>query len=87
MSPGLIHGFLQNRIPVHEVKVRTPDVMTLFQEFFCVRDIMNRMLGDLQAGDYLSIGIDRNRSFQETFSRFTGSPGIVVAGVRAREPG
>jgi len=44
------------------------DPMTLFQEFFGVRDIMDRMLGDLQTGDDLPIGINRDRSFQE--SRF-----------------
>jgi len=38
-------------------------------------------------GNNLEIGIDRDRSFQEPFSGLTGSPGIVVAGVRAGEPG
>ena len=63
------------------------DPVTLFQEFFGVRNIMGRMLVDLQTGDNLSIGINRDRGFQESFSRFTGSPGIRVAGVRAGEPG
>ena len=48
---------------------------------------MDRMLGDLQTRDNLSISINRDRSFQEPFSRFTGSPGIVVAGIRTGEPG
>jgi ribosomal protein L21E len=59
------------------------DPVTLFQEFFGVRDIMDRMLGYLQAGDNLLISINRDRGFEESFSRFTGSTGIVVAGVRA----
>jgi hypothetical protein len=64
-----------------------PDPVTLFQEFFCVWDIMDRMLGYLQAGNNQSISISRDRGFQESFSCFTGSPGIVVAGVRAGESG
>jgi len=63
------------------------DPVTLFQEFFGMRNIMDWMLGDLQTGDNLSIGINRDRGFQKSFSRFTGSPGIVMAGVRAGEPG
>jgi hypothetical protein len=51
------------------------------------RDIMDRMLGDLQTGDNLEIGINGNECFQELFSGFPGSPGIVVAGVRTRESG
>lgn len=52
-----------------------------------MRDIMDRMLGYLETGDNLSISISSDRGFQEPFSHFTGSPGIVVAGVRAGEPG
>jgi len=48
---------------------------------------MDRMLRDLQARDNLSISIYRDRGFQESFSCFACSPGIVVAGVRARETG
>jgi len=62
---------------IHDIEVRMSDPVTLFREFFSVRNIMDRMLGDLQTGDDLSIGIDRDRSFQESFSRFTGSPGII----------
>jgi hypothetical protein len=72
---------------VHNVEVRMSDPVTLFQEFFSVRDIMDRMVGDLHAGDDLSISINGYRGFQEPFSRFAGSPGIVMAGVRAGEPG
>ena len=62
-----------------------PGPMALFQESFSVKNIMDRMLGDLETGDDLLISINRDRCFQKPFSRFTGSPGIVVAGVRARE--
>ena len=62
------------------------DSVTLYQEFFSVQDIMDRMLGYLQTGDNLSICIDRERGFQEPFSGLTGSPGIVVAGIRAGNP-
>ena len=71
---------------IHDVEIRMSDLVTLFQKFLNVRDIMDRMLGYLQIGDNLSISIDRDRGFQEPFSRFTGSPGIIEAGVRADEP-
>jgi len=48
---------------VHDVKVRMSDPVTLLKEFFGVRNIMDRMLGDLQTGDDLSISIDGDRSF------------------------
>ena len=62
------------------------DPRTLLQEFFSVWDSMERMLGDIQTGDNLSMSINRDRSFQESFSRLTGSPGVVMGGVRASEP-
>jgi hypothetical protein len=68
------------------MEVRSSDPVALFKEFFSVKDIVDRMLGDLQTGDNLLISVDRNRSFQEAFSRFTSSPGIVVAGVRTGKP-
>ena len=64
-----------------------PESMTLLQEFFRVRNVMNQVLWDLQIGDYLLIGIDRDRCFQESFSGFTGSQGIVMTGVLTGEPG
>ena len=63
------------------------DSVTLFQEFLSMRDIVDRMLGDFQTGDNLSISANRDRGFQESFSGLTGSPGIIVAGVRAGESG
>jgi hypothetical protein len=40
---------------IQDIKVRTPNLVALFQEFFSMRYIMDRMLGDLQAGDDLLI--------------------------------
>jgi len=67
---------------VPDIEIRMSDSVKLFQEFFGMRDIMNRLLGDLQTGDNLSISSNRDRGFQEPLSGFTGSPGIVMAGVR-----
>jgi hypothetical protein len=37
------------------------------------------LLGDLHAGDYLSVSVHGYRIFQEPFSRFSCFPGIVIA--------
>jgi hypothetical protein len=63
------------------------DPVALFQEFFSVRDIVDRVLGDLETGDNLSTSINRDRGFQESLSRFTGSLGIIMAGIRAGKTG
>jgi hypothetical protein len=55
--------------------------MTLNEKFFRVRDIMDRLLGDLEPRNNLSISIDRDGGFQESFSGFSGSPGIIRTGV------
>lgn len=47
------------------------------EEFFRVRNIMDRLLGDLESGYDLSVSVDRDRGFQESFSGFSGSPGII----------
>jgi len=60
---------------VHDIEVRGSGSVTLFEEFLGMRDIMDRMLGDLQTGDNLLIGINRDGCFQESFSGFPGSPG------------
>ena len=72
---------------VHDIVVGLSGSVRSFQEFFSVRDIVDRVLGYLQTRDDLKRSIDGNRSFQEPFSGLTGSPGIVVAGVRASKPG
>jgi len=45
---------------VHDIEVRMPESVTLLEEFFGVRNVMDRMLRDLKTGNNLSIGIDRN---------------------------
>ncbi len=72
---------------VHDVEVGLSDSVRLFQEFFGVRNVMDRALRDLQTGDDLLSSINGDRCFQEPFSRLTGSPRVVVAGIRAGEPG
>jgi hypothetical protein len=42
-----------------------------------MRDIMKQLLRDLEPGNNLTIRIDGNRGFQETFPGLSGSPGIV----------
>jgi hypothetical protein len=58
---------------VHHIEVGFSSSLRLFQEFFSVRDIMDRMLGDIQSGNNLMRGIDRYRGFQEPFSGFAGT--------------
>jgi hypothetical protein len=60
---------------VEDIGIRLPRSMTLNEEFFRMRDIMNRLLGDLEPGSDLSVSIDGDRGFQESFSGFTSSPG------------
>jgi hypothetical protein len=55
--------------------------VTLFEEFLGMKDSMDRVLGDLQTRDNLEIGINRERSFQESFSGFPGSSGIIMTGI------
>jgi len=45
---------------VHDVEVGLSGSVTLFQKFFSVRDIMDRVLGDLQTGDNLVRSINGN---------------------------
>ena len=40
-------------------------------------DIMNRLLGDFEPCDNLPVSIDGDRGFQESFSGFPGSPGVI----------
>lgn len=70
---------------VHNVEIGMSESVTLFQEFFGMRNVMDRMLRDLETsfetGYDLSIGIDRERCFLELFSCLTSSQGIVVASI------
>jgi hypothetical protein len=72
---------------VHTIEVGRSGSVILFEEFLGRRDIMDRVLGDLQTRDNLLIGIDRDGCFQEPFSGFPYASGIVVAGVRTCESG
>ena len=62
---------------IENIGIRFSCSMTLNEEFFRVRDIMDRLLGDLEPGNDLSIRIDGDRGFQESLSSFSGSPGII----------
>ena len=70
---------------IHDIEVGFSDLVNLFQEFFRMRGIVNRMLRDLQSGNDLMKSVDGNGGFQEPFSRLTRSPRIVVAGIRSGE--
>jgi hypothetical protein len=59
---------------IEDIGIRFSRSVTLNEEFFRMRDIMNRLLGDLEPGDDLSASIDGDRGFQESFSGFSGSP-------------
>ena len=71
---------------VHEIKVGFPCSVALFEEGFCMTDIMDRLLRDFETGNYQIISIHRDRRFQEPFSGLTGSPGIIGAGITTGEP-
>jgi hypothetical protein len=62
---------------IEDIGIRLSRSVTLNEEFFRMRDIMNRLLGDLEPGNGLPVGIDGDRGFQESFSGFTGSLGII----------
>jgi len=60
--------------------------MTLNEEFFRMRNVVNRLLGDLEPGNDLPIGIDGDRCFEKSFSGFAGSPGIIGTGIGTGKP-
>jgi hypothetical protein len=62
---------------IENIHVRFSGSVRLNKEFFCMRDIMNRLLRDLEPGNNLTICIDGNRGFQEAFPGLSCSPGIV----------
>lgn len=43
---------------VHSIKFGLPGPVALYEEFLCMRDIMERVLRDFQAGDSLKVGIN-----------------------------
>ena len=72
---------------IKNVRVRFSGCMTLNKKFFCMRDIMNRLLRDLEPGGDLMIRINGNRGFQEAFPGFSDPLGIIRAGVRTGKSG
>jgi hypothetical protein len=68
---------------IEDIGIRLSRSVTLKEEFFRMRDIMDRLLGDLEPGNDLAACIDGDRGFQESFSGFTGSPGIIGTSVGA----
>lgn len=72
---------------IEHVRVRFSGSVTLNEKFFSVRNIVNRMLRDFEAGYNLTTSINGNRCFQESLSCFSGPPGIIRACVRAGRPG
>ncbi len=59
---------------IHDADFGFSGSVTVFDQGFSMRDIMNRMLRDFQRCDDLLIGIDSDGSFQEPFSYLTRSP-------------
>jgi hypothetical protein len=49
--------------------------------------VVNPTFRGRKSGNYLLLGIDSNRSFQEMFSDFTCSDGVIMTGIPAGEPG
>jgi hypothetical protein len=62
---------------IEDIGIRLSRSVTLNEELFSMRDIMNRSLGDLEPGNDLPVGIDGDRGFQEAFPGLSGSPGII----------
>jgi hypothetical protein len=62
---------------IEHVRFRFSGSVTLNEKFFCVRNIVNRMLGDFDAGYNLTTSINGNRCFQESLSYYSGPPGII----------
>jgi len=56
---------------IDNIEIRFPHSITLLKEFFSLRDIMDRMLGDPHSSDNLKRSIHGDRGFQESFSRLT----------------
>jgi hypothetical protein len=62
---------------IEDVDIGLSRSVALNEEFFRMWDVMNRLLGDLEPGNELPVSIDGDRDFQESFSGFPGSPGII----------
>jgi hypothetical protein len=73
--------------PVHEITIRSPRFVASLQKNECMLRIVNPTFRYRESCNYLLIGIDSNRSFQEMFSDFSGSDGVIMTGITAGEPG
>ena len=71
---------------IHDIARGFSNSLTVSQEWYGMIDIVYGVLGDFDTQDHLLMSIHSNRGFQEVFSRFTRSPGVVVTGIRAGEP-
>ena len=63
---------------IHDIEIRFSGSVTLPEELFRVRDIVDRMLGDLQSSDNLLSCFYWNRGFQKSLSRLS-SPLRIIA--------
>ena len=71
---------------VHDIQVRFSRSMALFDQFFSIRDIMDRVLRDLTPVMICLYWYRLDKCFQEQFSCLPISKRIIVAGIRARKP-
>lgn len=72
---------------VHEITIGFPRFVASLQKNESVLRVVNPAFRYCKSGNYLLIGIDSNRSFQEMFSDFSGSDGVIMTGISAGEPG
>lgn len=85
-----IRAFLQSlRIisPVHDITIRLSSFVTLSEQLLGVLSIVNPAFGRDEAGYYLVISVNRYRSFQEMFSDFARSCGVIMARISAGKSG
>jgi hypothetical protein len=62
---------------IKDIGLRFSCSVTLNEEFFRMRDDMDRLMGDLESGNNLQVSTDRDRCFQTSFSVFSGSSGKI----------
>jgi hypothetical protein len=72
---------------VHEITIRYPGFVASLQKNEGVLRIVDPAFRYSESGNYLLIGINSNRCFQEMFSDFSGSDGVIMTGITAGETG
>jgi len=72
---------------IHDITTGLPDLVTLSKQFLCVPGIMNPAFRCNEPGDYLILGINGDRRFQEMFPDLAGSGGVIMARISAGESG